>query len=361
MPPTQRGQAYRLAPNRWGLRYYDVDGNRRRKSPFPSRSSALTYYREVIEPRLRGEAPAPKLTLAEFIPIYLERHGPSVRPKTQVELRNRLGYAVKAFGDVSLRDFERMGSEVAKWRTTLPERSRYDITRALRQACDAAVRWGHTQRNPARDAGRNPQPPPRPIRAYAWPELEAIAVEMSPVYRPLPLFAAATGLRPQEWAALEHRDIDRRAEVPMLTVQRTISSGEVLALAKTERSHRQVPLSDRAIEALDALPRRLDVPFVFPAKRGGVLNLDHFRQREWAPAIEAAGIKRPARMYDTRSTFASNALDAGVSVFQLARVMGTSIAMIERCYGTLLDGSGADIARRLNAVETRVSVAAENV
>jgi hypothetical protein len=57
-------------------------------------------------------------------------------------------------------------------------------------------------------------------------------------------------------------------------------------------------------------------------KTAGVLNLDHFRQREWAPAIEAAGIKRPARMYDTRSTFASNALDAGVSVFQLARVMG---------------------------------------
>ena len=66
-------------------------------------------------------------------------------------------------------------------------------------------------------------------------------------------------------------------------------------------------------------------------------------------------------MYDTRSTFASNALDAGVSVFQLARVMGTSIAMIERHYGTLLDGTGADIARRLNAVEERVSTAAEHV
>ena len=32
--------------------------------------------------------------------------------------------------------------------------------------------------------------------------------------------------------------------------------------------------------------------------------------------------------------------------------MGTSVQMIERHYGTLLDGSGADITRRLNAVET---------
>jgi integrase len=95
--------------------------------------------------------------------------------------------------------------------------------------------------------------------------------------------------------------IDRRVEVPMLTVQRTVSSGEIVALAKTKRSHRQVPLSDRALEAIEAVPRRLDVPFVFPAKRGGVLDLNHFRQREWTPAIEATGIARPARGCTTRA------------------------------------------------------------
>jgi hypothetical protein len=54
-----------------------------------------------------------------------------------------------------------------------------------------------------------------------------------------------------------------------------------------------------------------------------------------------------------RSTFASNALAAGVSVFELARVMGTSVAMIERHYGTLIEGAGADIARRLTAFEAQ--------
>lgn len=32
-------------------------------------------------------------------------------------------------------------------------------------------------RNPAKLAGRNPQPPPRPIRAYSYAELDAIAAE----------------------------------------------------------------------------------------------------------------------------------------------------------------------------------------
>ncbi len=66
----------------------------------------------------------------------------------------------------------------------------------------------------------------------------------------------------------------------------------------------------------------------------------------------------PARIYDLRSTFASNALAAGVSVFELARIMGTSVAMIERAYGTLIEGAGADIARRLALFEGARDVAA---
>jgi hypothetical protein len=62
-------------------------------------------------------------------------------------------------------------------------------------------------------------------------------------------------------------------------------------------------------------------------------------------------VATPARIYDLRSTFASNALAAGVSVFELARVMGTSVRMIERHYGALLDGAAAGIAGRLNAFE----------
>jgi integrase len=91
------------------------------------------------------------------------------------------------------------------------------------------------------------------------------------------------------------------------------------------------------------------------------LNLDNFRRREWAPAIEASGVAKPARIYDLRATFASRALAAGVSVFELARVMGTSVLMIERAYGTLLDGAGAGIAARLDAFETQQQASAGEV
>jgi hypothetical protein len=59
-------------------------------------------------------------------------------------------------------------------------------------------------------------------------------------------------------------------------------------------------------------------------------------------------VRRPARICDLRSTFASNALAAGAPVFELARVMGTSINMIKHHSGTLLDGSAAGFAARLD-------------
>ena len=180
---------------------------------------------------------------------------------------------------------------------------------------------------------------------------------MAACYEPLPDFAAATGLRPEEWAALERRDIDRGSGI--VSVRRTVSDGEVVELAKTSASRRQVPVTPRAAAALDRLPARLDTPRLFPAPAGGLLNLDNFRRREWSLAVKTSGVATPARIYDLRSTFASNALAAGVTIFELARVMGTSVRMIEKHYGTLLEGAHAGIAGRLGALEAELERAAQ--
>ena len=69
--------------------------------------------------------------------------------------------------------------------------------------------------------------------------------------------------------------------------------------------------------------------------------------------MDSAGLP-PRRIYDLRSTFASQALAAGVSVFELARIMGTSVRMIERHYGTLLQGTGDAIRSKLDAYLNRL-------
>jgi len=44
----------------------------------------------------------------------------------------------------------------------------------------------------------------------------------------------------------------------------------------------------------------------------------------------------------------SNALAAGITTFELARIMGTSVNMIEQHYGTLIDTAHAAILARLD-------------
>lgn len=352
MPAVQQGTVYAIAGRRYGIRYVDAQGVRRRKSPFDTKKAARQWYRDHVEPTLLGETPALEpLTLREFNEVFLRRHGAQVRSRTKATLTERLRSTNDRFGDVKLVELERMVDEIADWASQQPAGVRHHRVAALRQALAAAQRWGHISSNPAAGIGRNRKPPPREIRAFTPEELRALSEELATAYRAIPYLAAATGLRPEEWMVLERRDIDRRARV--LTVSRTVSDGEVVPLAKTSRSRRQVPLTARALEALELVPARLDVPLLFPAPRGGVLNIDNWRRRVWAPAVDAAGVPKPARIYDLRSTFATNAIAAGIGLHPLARVMGTSVGQLEERYVTLLDGHGEHFASRLDDFDRR--------
>ena len=146
------------------------------------------------------------------------------------------------------------------------------------------------------------------------------------------MFAAATGLRPGEWIALERRDIDRDARV--VYVRRAPRNGRIKC-PKTEGSVRAVPLQTIALEALDQLPAGSGTDLLFPSLRGAYFDLHNFRTREWTPAQVAAGITPIRRIYDLRHTFATFALRAGVSTYDLSRYMGASLTMIDRHYGHL--------------------------
>lgn len=275
--------------------------------------------------------------LRRALTAYLERHGNVAKPTTIETLRWRLKRPLGDYGTTTLADLEHMTDDLAGFAAALPERFRYSVMSALRQACAAGVCYGYMTRNPAKLAGSNPMPSARVVRVYTPKELKKITKELDRRGAAAVTLAASTGLRPAEWANLERRDLDRSRRV--LTVRGT----------KTQRSRREVPLTSAALTALDSLPARLDSPYVFAGSKGGPFDLHNFRRREWGPAVESAGIAKPARVYDLRSTFASNALAAGIKVYELARIMGTSVAMIEAHCGALLDTAYESLLERLDS------------
>jgi integrase len=178
--------------------------------------------------------------------------------------------------------------------------------------------------NPAKQGVDNPQRRRTEKRPFeSWDELRSLAAELGPRLGPLVLFATATGLRPGEWVALEHRDIDREAGV--VYVRRAYRNGRVKC-PKTEASVRAVPLQAIALAALEQVPANRQSLLAFPSPSGGYFDLHNFRNRYWKPAQLAVGITPRRRVYDLRHTFAT---------FALSRYMGASLMMIDRHYGHL--------------------------
>jgi integrase len=106
------------------------------------------------------------------------------------------------------------------------------------------------------------------------------------------------------------------------------------------------------LDALDAIPRRIDSRLVFSSPTGDYIPLGNWRQREWTPAVRAAGLEHRTP-YALRHTYATMSLAAGVSLFTLARRMGTSVEMIDRTYGHLAPDAESYECDLLDAYDAR--------
>jgi len=160
------------------------------------------------------------MTLAELVDEYLELH--QAEPVTIAKLRWLLGKATSALGGKRTADLS--PKDVYAWRLTVPEGHRFEATQALRQVLNRAVAWGLLDFNPARRGVPNPQRRPNEKRPFeSWAQIEAIAARLGPVYGPMVIFGAATGLRPSELFGLEQHDLDREAGV--VYVRRAFANG----------------------------------------------------------------------------------------------------------------------------------------
>jgi integrase len=276
-------------------------------------------------------------TLSALVEEYLAQH--VCEPNTKATLTARLKKATATFGDVRL-DLLAV-QELRLWRATLPAGSAGHIVGALRQVLNYAVSVGLLDTNPAKGVPATHARRPEILPFLDMDQVEAVAAELLPHYRAIPLLGCLTGLRPSELLGLERRDIDREGR--LLYVQRVLVGGNLRSYGKTHHSLRVVPMVQPALDALASHPMRIDTPLLFSTKDGTPIDLHRFRARHWTPALRAAGLDHRVP-YAMRHTFASWAIAAGLPTFEIATTMGTSLEQLSATYAHLLPDS-ADRAR----------------
>jgi integrase len=254
--------------------------------------------------RLRREQRVSRsLTLAELVDAYLEQH--DVDAVTIEKLRWLLGKAVAVFGERPVGQL-RSGDRGLADRPLggLPVRRHAGAATGARAR---AVVWGMIDVNPAKLGVDSPSPRRREQRPFeSWDELEAVAAHLAPRYRlALPVaevvqveVAAPLGKEQQRAVRTRHLPFDR--------LQR-------------DRLQRHCPHARLRLRALQ------------PTLRERQAHVDDAHL-----TIDVASLERGPLGW-TKPTFATFALRAGISTFDLSRYMGASLTMIDRHYGHWLE------------------------
>lgn len=209
------------------------------------------------------------------------------------------------------------------------------LGRVLAQALDQAVADRIIPGNPARGL------PSRPRRRAPRDQGQgkSLLVEqvgrfldcMDPWWRLMCQVQVDTGLRIGELGALQVRHLDLgRASV---TVEQSLTKAGTIGPPKTSAGYRTVPMLQPATVA--SLRQHIkgrgltSSDFVFTGPRGGRLNMDTFRRRKFAPAVEAAGLgdlrfegHRVSPHWLRHSAITSWAMASGLTDMQIAAMAG---------------------------------------
>lgn len=210
----------------------------------------------------------------------------------------------------------------------------------LREALQLAVLDKALTSNPAGAVPRakHQKPPPDPFTAD---EAEAICAYMAEKY-PQPVwnyteFKFFTGLRTGESFGLRWPNVDLPSKY--ILVAESIVRGEEKDTTKTHVA-RQVALNSRALAAMQrqAKHTRMAGEHVFLDPRYGTPWTEEraYRRSYWTPALKALGI-RYRQPYNTRHTFATRMLMAGMTPAFCAKQLGHSVEIFLRDYSKWLD------------------------
>ena len=349
MPSIQRGQVFKLGGGSWAYRYRD-HGRRRQVGGFKTKGEA----RDALDAALVVARGGPRAserrgwTLSQLVDAYLAQH--QVGEHRTATLRWLLRKATDPFGAMLVRDL--LPEELGRWAAVAPGGAsvRGDAGAAAgasRRRCLGRPR-ARPRRRPEKPAaasgggsavrflggGRGGRRRARPLGAPG----DLRSRDRTPARGTAPARTPRrrqAGKRPTRSPRLRPRRVEARRQDAGVCP----SSGTA-EQSRPGRARSRAPASRLAAHLPGFAAATSTCTTGEPA--------NGFRPSALRASTDAEG-KATKRIYDLRHTFATFAIHALVPSFIIARVMGTSEAMLRRHYGHLLPDTDELVIERLNA------------
>lgn len=293
----------------------------------------------------RSRADVPSMTVGQLFGEWLDVKKPELQHSTVHSYQQTIdsyhfdGVRKELVGDFNFRALKRLLARLPANPKTFN-----NVASVLRQVLE----YGHKAKILAEplhesiEMRRRQKPEPDP---FTLDEVEVLLGKMkAEAARNYFEFAFFSGLRPSELIALTWSKVDLRSGTVM--VDSALTRGRVKGTKTSEI--RKVELPSRARDALERQRKvsQLAGGRVFLTVAGGELeNTDIPLDSWWKPAMKVSGIRhRDARQ--TRHTYATMMLMAGVTPAYAARQMGHGIEMFLRTYSKWIDGADKGAEQR---------------
>jgi len=347
---------------RWRVRYRDPAGRERAKS-FARKQDAERFLRHAEADKLRGQWVDPRQGRTTVRELAERWYATTVtlKAKTREDYRSLLhNHVLPAFGERAVASLDTLA--VRGWLAGLvsgglsPSRAKHAYY-VLYAVLEAAIQASALVRNPAAGV-RAPRSHSREMHFLSAAEVERLAEAIVPPYGVLVRFAAYTGLRAGEIAALRVKRLDLlRGTVRVVEAASEVSGRLITGPTKThaERTVR-LPrfLRDELAAYLASPPRDRDA-FVFTAPKGGPLRHHNFYKRQFCPALVRAGLPAQIRFHDLRHTCASLLIAQGAHPKAIQAHLGhSSIQVTMDRYGHLFPDALGHLADRLDAAHAQL-------
>jgi integrase/recombinase XerD len=339
--------------NVWWVRFQHNGTRVQRSSGKSRKADALRFLaRALEEERLRQEQGYLKVRFGVLCAEYIKLHLPILSPRTRISYHGHLRVLKAHFGEDCYIDGIRKAhvaafvSELKKGGMKTPTIRGYLAT--LSSLFSFAERAGWVPQNPILRLDKRAIPEAQPrTRFLSRDEYRCLLAASPPHLHPLIEVAVETGMRLEELLSLKWEQVDlERREVR-------------LVLTKSKRP-RIVPLSDRAVAVLVAGRRdHRASTYVFINSATG----ERYRtiKRAFRTACRRARLE-DVRFHDLRHTFASWAVQSGVDLYPLSRILGHSTIQMTIRYAHLSTKRLHEVIKTMaTSTATRTSDLAVNV